>query len=239
MNYTSGYDGRHITGTPLHSAAANGRHQVPRLLLSRGALSDMEKMDWEGRTPFSVPLGVPDLPGIHRRRSYPRDANFPFGVGGDKATPLHRAAHNWNTAAIQALLHLGADPDATDEHGRHPLHWAAIGRCLEDYPKSRRISHTWSSLRAARIKEVLLDAGADATVRDAQGRTAAEIEEAMSQELRRGREKNLEELARPRPEFGRGRGRGFGRGWWTSPAPAPAPREAGGVDVSAGAGYGR
>ncbi|KAG7287790.1 hypothetical protein NEMBOFW57_007305 [Staphylotrichum longicolle] len=150
-----------------------------------------------------------------------------------------RAAHNWNTAAIQALLHLGADPDATDEHGGHPLHWAAIGRCLEDYPKSRRISHTGSALRAARIKELLLDAGADATVRDAQGRTAAEIEEAMSQELRRGREKNLEELARPRPEFGRGRGRGFGRGWWTSPAPAPAPREAGGVDVSAGAGYGR
>jgi ankyrin repeat protein len=221
MNYTSGRDGRHINGTPLHSAAANGRHHVVKLLLSRGALSDMEKVDWEGRTPLlcaarGIPLFSPDadvLPSryldqvetirllvdagadltvsdrrdlswshvhgerdpfpdsplshvsswgsadiirylagkgsdIHQRRSYPKDATFPFSIGGDKATLLHRAAYNWNAAAIQALLDLGADPDATDEYGRQPLHWAAIGRCLEDYPKSRRISHTWSALRA-------------------------------------------------------------------------------------------
>ncbi|KAK4118522.1 ankyrin [Parathielavia appendiculata] len=449
MNYTRGHDGSHVNGTPLHSAAVNGRHQVARLLLSRGALSDMEKMDWAGRTPLlcaasGTPLfcqdadalpsrhldqeetirllvdagadltasdrrdlswssihgerdPFPDSPlshvstwggadivrylagkgsDIHQRRSYPEDVNFPFGVGGDQATPLHRAAHSWNAAAIQALLDLGADPDATDEHGRQPLHWAAIGRCLEHYRKSRRISQDWSALRAesrssahsarlaalesnilatdafgrtplhyaasikqigavallaqkgadlcladndgrtalhhladplhdrdprirdpvddelenehlgalflclgtdpnlpdgeastplhlaarmaywvslgtyapfeysawsrraARIKELLLGAGADATARDAQGRTAAEIEEATSRELRRGREKYLEDLARPRPDYGRGRPGGLGRGWWRA-APAPASWEDGGVDISSGAGHGR
>ena len=39
---------------------------------------------------------------------------------------------------MQALLELGADPNALDEHGRQPLHWAAIGRRLWNYKRDTR-----------------------------------------------------------------------------------------------------
>ncbi|KAL2126295.1 hypothetical protein VTI74DRAFT_1231 [Chaetomium olivicolor] len=220
MDHNSGQhddgDGdRTIDGTPLHCAANNGRSQVVRLLLSRGALSDIETTDRHGRTPLlyaarnlfwegenhvsplpdldreeTVRLLVdagadltasdlkasdifgerdpsPDSPlghvtswggadivrylvskgsDIHQQRSYLTDECFPYSVGGDNATPLHRAAYNWNAAAVQALLDLGADPGDTDEHGRQPLHWAAIGRCLERR-SPRTISWAWNDLR--------------------------------------------------------------------------------------------
>ncbi len=51
MNYDSDYV-RDVKETPLHSAAKNARHQVVQLLLERGALPDMEKLDRKGRTPL-------------------------------------------------------------------------------------------------------------------------------------------------------------------------------------------
>lgn len=488
MNYVGEQEVREeVNGTPLHSAAEKGRHQVVRLLLSRGALSDMESLDWNGRTPLlcaaSGPFGedadtcpsrhlsqeetirvlvdagadltvsdrrdlswsitcdtnplLPDTPlgyvsrwgsadiiryivgkgsDIHQQRSYHTRGYFSYGVGGGKVTPLHLAAQNWNAAGVQALLDLGVDPDATDEYGRQPLHWAALGWCLpwDHIAGQRRISYTWSRLladprsseysdalaamestvsqfvvhnaslgrqdtfgrtplhcaasmklvgvvtllvkqgvdlglvdnegrtmlhhladpiyrpqadepvdgdiedehlgtalaerikgvdvnhsdndgsaalhvaarsasdaavalllslgadpnslhrdgstplhlaarraewvstgtyqpdeysgwsrRAARTKELLLGAGADASVRDAQGRTAADIEEATAQELRQGLAKYSEYMARPVLPQGFGRGRGFLR----RGPPAP-PRDDGGY-LAPGAGHGR
>ena len=501
MSCTSGQhddDDGTINGTLLHWAAANGRSQVVQLLLSRGALSDIETMDWHGCTPLlcaarrlfwedehvsplpdldreetirllvdaGADLTASDLKGsnispdsplghvtswggadivrylvskgsdIHQQRSYLTDKCFPYAVGGDKATPLHRAAYSWNAAAVQALLGLGADPDATDEHGRQPLHWAAIGRCLT-WRSPRTISQAWNNLqtdpqrgpalserltalestishlvahnasvdrpdafgrtplhyaaylkqagavtlliqhgadpclpdtdgrttlhhladplhtpysrdladatiedahlastlaarlqdanntilshrdstgvtalhlaarsasapavallltlgadpnlvltlpdadgesqeggatalhlaahrpswvclgtyeeqeyaawsrRAARIKGLLLEAGADAGVRDGRGRTAGEIEEEVGAQIRRGREKYLEYLARSPREYGRGRGMGMRRGGphGSGSGSVPGPTTGnGGVDMAAGAGHGR
>lgn len=227
MNY-AWEEGRECAdGTPLHSAAETGRHDVVMLLLSRGALSDMEKRDGMGRTPLlcavrgflwqhpdanppldagreetirllvdagadlmvsdrkpalwgdadflsDSPLGHVSRWGgadiirylaakgsdIHQQRSYPRTGGFPYGVGGDRATPLHWAAYNWNAAGVQALLRLGADPDTTDEHGRQPLHWAALGRGLSDNfsSKFRCTSQTWFDLRAESQSSAYVDA---------------------------------------------------------------------------------
>ena len=49
MNYDDRND---INGTLLHWAAQNAQHHVVRLLLGRGAVSDMEELDWRGQTPL-------------------------------------------------------------------------------------------------------------------------------------------------------------------------------------------
>ncbi|KAH8902032.1 ankyrin [Coniochaeta sp. PMI_546] len=255
MNYAWEEDRECADGTPLHSAAETGRHHVVKLLLSRGALSDMEKRDHMGRTPLlcavrgslwqrpdanppldagreetirllvdagadlmvsdekpalwgnahflsDSPLGHVSRWGgadiirylaakgsdIHQQRSYPVTRGFPYGVGGGRVTPLHWAVYNWNAAGVQALLDLGADPDATDEHGRQPLHWAALGRGLSDNfsSKFRCTSHIWFELGAESRSAAFFDALAalDSTIsqldvhkanidrQDAFGRTA-------------------------------------------------------------------
>ena len=45
MNPKTDDEGDISNGTPLHWAAANGRPEVVRLLLERGAATDIEKLD--------------------------------------------------------------------------------------------------------------------------------------------------------------------------------------------------
>jgi ankyrin repeat protein len=160
------------------------------------------------------------------------------------STALHIAARSASDTAVALLLNLGADPDLPDREGSTPLHLAARhADWLSLHTYEEREYAGWSR-RTTRIRELLLGAGADATVRDSQGRTAAEIEEAMSKKRREERVKYLEWLAQPpRTEYlGRGRGwdGGFGRGrrpergWF----PAP-PLENDGVQPPSGTGHGR
>ena len=218
MNYDSD-PGSSGGRTPLHSAAANARHQVVQFLLDRGALSDLEKLDWKGCTPLLccamaditqpetardpdrettirllVDAGA-DLSATDRLEVFWGDAGKHercsdsllghvscwgsadiirylvgkgsdiLGIGGSnfhgiarrKVTPLHRAARDWNSAGVQALLDLGAEPDAADEHGWQALHWAAVGQCPWDSRlKAREMSWVWECLQTKPHSPVFL-----------------------------------------------------------------------------------
>jgi hypothetical protein len=77
-------------------------------------------------------------------------------------TALHVAAAAWNTAVIERLVALGADPRARNRRGGEPLHYAASGD-----PQSER----WNPPAQAAAIGALLAAGADPNAADKNGTT--------------------------------------------------------------------
>ena len=131
--------------TPLHTAAAKGTSAaVVEALLDAGA--DTAAKDETGRTPGDY---VADNPAL---------------AGADAAGRLAGAScDDWNTArffehahaaTVSRCLDEGADVRASDANGMTPLHFAA--------------AHT----RAPGAIRALLEAGADASAMDSQGKVA-------------------------------------------------------------------
>ena len=176
MNYD---DCNEINGTPLHWAAENAQHHVVRLLLGRGAVSDMEKLDWRGQTPLlcctRLPAFVeaPDYQTSLEGRYPDREETIRLLVdaGADLAatdrqdldwsTCSHEFANSplghvssWGSAdIIRHLASKGADVHSVgSEKGATPLHQAA---------------RDWN---AAGV-EALLDLGADPAAADELGQT--------------------------------------------------------------------
>ncbi len=226
--------GRHITNidrqdafghTPLHYAASMKLVGAAALLVEKGA--DPSLTDNEGRTALhhlASPLlptflsklartGVEDTRLVAALTEQSNRVNACINRADNTgSTALHIAARSAVDEAVALLLRLGADPNLPDPEGSTPLHLAAQRPdwvYLHTYDESEY--GDWAR-RAARIKALLLGAGADASVRNAQGRTAAEIENAGKEELRAGRGKYLEWLATPPPPRVYGRGHGAGRG---------------------------
>lgn len=152
-------------------------------------------------------------------------------------TALHIAARAASYNAVALLLRLGADPNARvarnggdDDHnddvaGSTALHltmrcpvWVPLGTCKpEEYEPWKRL--------AVRIKELLLAAGADVGICDSHGRTAAQVEAAVDEELRRERAEYLFRRDQASAEWARGCAldpHGFGRGRGAGPRPVPA-----------------
>ncbi|GAB7045830.1 ankyrin repeat domain-containing protein [Catenuloplanes indicus] len=162
----------------LHGHVTSGRDEVVAVLLDRGA--DPHLRDAHGksalhhaRTPAMVRMLV-------------AAGASPHAVDREGLTPLHHAP---DVATARALLAAGADPHATDPRGRTPLHTAADADLIAvllgaevpvDVPDGRgwtplahrayfTYAHPQSADEAVRVIQVLIDAGADVTRRDADG----------------------------------------------------------------------
>ena len=86
-------------------------------------------------------------------RSDPKQRDLRTALG---STPLHIAAMNPDTSALQALIAAGADPNARDNEGATPLHMAAY---------ASRAMHS----------RLLLEAGADPLAKTDNGRDAGSM----------------------------------------------------------------
>lgn len=130
----------------LADAIMTKDHELARILLDAGA--DIEVADRSGSTPIHWAVWSFDLEMTEVLVS--RGASLAFQSGNGE-TLLHTAAKGGNSTIVGFLLRHGLDPNATDnERGRAPLHWAA-GHAHPD------------------VVRLLLEAGAEATMADADG----------------------------------------------------------------------
>ena len=188
---------RHGAGrTPLHAAVLDGHQEVAALLLAHGA--DPNMTDEKGQTALHLAAFGGYRAAVDVLLARGADVNAKDVRG---QTPLHLAAKATHPAAaivVGLLLDRGASGDADDEHGQTPLHVAAreghyisaerlAGRGL-DVNFADRKGQTPLHVVAGgdrvsgahvRVVQVLLDQGADLTIRDENGMTPMDVAERL------------------------------------------------------------
>jgi hypothetical protein len=114
------------------AAAAEGRAEVVRQLVGRGAPLSMHGAD-EIRSLLHAAAESDDPELIHWLLQHGAELEL---LDHDGCTALHVAAHKCTTRAVDALTAAGADVNARNDHGETPLHdVASLGL---DTPTKRR-----------------------------------------------------------------------------------------------------
>lgn len=151
-----GADPDALTGqTPLHRAVETGQEEVAALLLDRGATIDAP--DAQGRTPLLLALHLQQTALAERLLDAGADPNRPDTSG---TTPLMEAVSHNQRALARRLLAGGADPDAVRSGSEYAT-------ALMIAAGKRRSGPTYVAL--------LLDAGADPRLTNADGQTALDL----------------------------------------------------------------
>lgn len=191
----------------MHRAVIKGNISVVQTLLDHGG--EVNSVDGYGSTPLKEAAKSGNLELVQLLLAYGADVNKIRG-DGDAArarvtgvTPLHAAAdsRNQNIGLLELLLDHGANPNALDNGGENPLHWAALGTSEDkvkvlldhgaDFSLGNVTGETPLHLAASRGRdanmEILLAYGADAAALNRRGLTPKQVyKERESRTRRRG-----------------------------------------------------
>ncbi len=168
--------------TPLHWATINSRTQAAKALIDHGATVAFRDLSKKTAMHFASIAGSVELLQLLISRG------IDIQTASDQGhTPLHLAVMNGNADATRLLIASGAYNKVLDEKGNLPLHLAILSGSLEtvevllnsddliDFYAENADQLTPLQLAArgtnVAIVETLLNAGADLTARDKNGRS--------------------------------------------------------------------
>ena len=175
--------------TPLHLAVVFGKSPAVVTALVRAG-ADIDALDKKGRTPLEFGEKFGDTPALVSALKEAKDMPSLSVKGGSNGS-----CEKWNTAAFFKNANVAnlsrcletEDPNARNENGRTPLHYAAQGRAplfvsvlaeagAEVNARDKRGG--WTALHLAAwfgksrtVVQALLDAGANPDLKDNTGRT--------------------------------------------------------------------
>ena len=172
-------------GGPLEMAVMSGNPAAVKILLDRGATFSKNRGD--KMTGLMMAADGGNIPILKMTLAKRPDVNAADAAG---MTALMQASRRGRTEAARLLLNAGANPNCADAAGRTPLMYAALNGYAETAAlllsrgatvNAKDKAGDTALILAARysgepkVAAVLTGKGADASIRDARSRTAAEI----------------------------------------------------------------
>jgi ankyrin repeat protein len=175
-------------GSPLHTATAEAKPATIYALIQAGA--DVNARNEEGETPLYIAAEEGNSEIIAALMEAGADVNAPDDGGW---TPLHVAAREGPPASVSALIQAGADVNARTRDraaGATPLHFAANPEIIAALIKAgadinaRIIGEVFAGATPLHIAaqsgspadvEALLDAGADGSLANDEGKTPFDL----------------------------------------------------------------
>ena len=166
--------------TPLHLASQNGRVEVARMLVERGA--DVATQNKDGETPLHP---ASRNGGVEVARMLVEHGADVAAQNKDGETPLHLASQYGNVEVVRILVERGADLAAQKKYGETPLHMASqtgqvdVARMLvergADLAAQNKYGetplHMASQNGQVEVARMLVERGADVAAQNKDGKT--------------------------------------------------------------------